>query len=273
MEAKRKLVVAAGGNGTVIEIIDTPLNREDYESRGKLLGDEYEIFGAEQAGFLVLADNHLEMTGGEFCANATRSAAVLLYQKYGTDNMSFTVSGFSDTVRASVNQLTDTTYFVEAVFPGMQAKTKQVKLEDGSPASIVDLGGIVHVVIEGTFPQEEAVYTVLHRRIIDQFSLGDRNAVGVVWYQKLKDSITMHPVVWVRVADTFHYESSCGSGAIAVGRVTNFPSIIQPSGMTISAEIGEDDIVLRSEMEMANWTHNSGVEGLKTQRLHTELVL
>lgn len=251
METVRKLVTAAGGNGTAIEIIDEPLSRSDYESRGKVLECDFESQGAEQAGFLVLSENHFEMAGGEFCGNATRSAAVLLHQVHGQDEMSFTVSGFNGTVTASVKSLTDATFYVEAAFPGMQAETQQVVLEDGSPASIVDLGGIVHVVIEGDFPADPEQYGSAHRNIVAQFNLGDRDAVGVVWCQRSAGAITMHPVVWVRAVDTFYYETSCGSGTIAVGRVTGVPSIVQPSGMTISADINEDGIVLKSEMEVA----------------------
>lgn len=250
MKTVQKLVTAAGGNGTAIEIIDQPLSRQDYESRGKVLEGDFEALGAEQAGFLVLDENHFEMAGGEFCGNATRSAAVLLHQEYGKDVMSFTVSGFDGIVNASVKPLTDTKFFVEAAFPGMQVKTEEVTLEDGTPASIVDLGGIVHVVIEGEFPSDPDEYSAQHRRIVDQFNLGDRDAVGVVWYKKSGDAVVMHPVVWVRGVDTFYYESSCGSGTIAVGRVTGVPSIVQPSEMTISADITEDRVVLKSEMEV-----------------------
>ena len=71
-----------------------------------------------------------------------------------------------------------------------------------------------------------------------------------MWYEKSQDAVVMHPVVWVRESNTFYYESSCGSGTIAVGRVTGVPSIVQPTGMSISAEISEDSVVLKSEMEM-----------------------
>ena len=127
---------------------------------------------------------------------------------------------------------------------------RDVTLEDGTPASIVDLGGIVHVVIEGEFPSKTNEYSAQHRRIVNQFNLGNRDAVGVVWYQKSGDAIVMHPVVWVRAVDTFYYESSCGSGTIAVGRVTGVSSIVQPSEMTISADITEDEVVLKSDMEV-----------------------
>lgn len=252
METRKTLVTAAGGNGTAIEIIDEPLSRGEYASRGKRLGDDFEKLGAEQAGFLVLGENHFEMAGGEFCGNATRSAAVLLYQETGAENVFFTVSGFDGTVHATVQSTNATTFFVEAMFPGMNAKMKDVVLDDGSSATVVDLGGIVHVVIMAEFPSDPDVYKVQHRAIVERFNFSDRDAVGVVWCQEQGDSILMHPVVWVRAIDTFFYETSCGSGTIAVGKVTGISSIIQPSGKIISADITEDGIVLKSEMELVS---------------------
>lgn len=250
--SERKLVTAAGGNGTAIEIIQGSLVRQDYESRGNELLENFEALGAEQAGFLVMGDNHFEMAGGEFCGNATRAVAVLLHQANGQEELTYTVSGFDGTVRSSVKPLTENSYYVESILPGMSVAMEEAALEDDSPVSIVDLGGIVHVVIEAEFPGDADEYTSQHRDIVKHFNLGERDAVGVVWCQRSGDAIVMHPVVWVRAIDTFFYESSCGSGTIAVGAVTNTRSIIQPSGKEISAEIGEDGVILKSEMEVVS---------------------
>ena len=246
----QKLITAAGGNGTAIGIVGTALTRADYESRGNKLVSDFETLGAEQAGFLIRDENHFEMAGGEFCGNATRSAAVLLYLEGAEKANSFTVSGFDGIVSASVKPLTNSTYFVEATFPGMRTDTREVTLDDGTPASIVDLGGIVHIVVEGKFPSDPVEYGAQHRKLVEKFNLGDRDAVGVVWYERADDQVVMHPVVWVRAVDTFYYETSCGSGTIAVGRVTGSPAIVQPTGKTISAEITEDKVILKSEMEI-----------------------
>ena len=175
---------------------------------------------------------------------------MLLYQEKGKDDVSFTVSGFSGTVRALIEPLTNNLFFVKAVFSQMTVRAEEITLSDGTTASIVDLGGIVHVVIEGEFPNDEKVYTSRHRQIVSELNLEERDAVGVVWFQKKLDTVMMHPVVWVRSVDTFYYESSCGSGTIAVGKVTGASSVVQPTEKTISVEIGEDYVVLSSEMEV-----------------------
>lgn len=244
------LITAAGGNGTAVRILNDPLTRSEYEHIGKDLGDRLEEFGAEQAGFLILRDKHFEMAGGEFCGNASRAAAVLFSQAFDTNEVSFTVSGFDGNVDALVSQKDASHFNVRCTFPGMPTDVKEVTLDDGTAASIVDLGGIVHVVIEAPFPVDPAVYEKEHHNITEKFNLGERDAVGVVWYERTGDAIEMHPVVWVKAINTFFYETSCGSGTIAVGRVTRVPSIIQPSGHSISAEITKDAVILSSEMEV-----------------------
>lgn len=83
------VITAANGNGTAIEVITSPLTRTEYVSRGRILGENTERLGAEQAGFLVLSQSqsHFEMAGGEFCGNASRAAAVLFSKLRGADNV------------------------------------------------------------------------------------------------------------------------------------------------------------------------------------------
>lgn len=108
----------------------------------------------------------------------------------------------------------------------------------------------MHVVIEGAFPTNPADYQQAHRSIVEEFNLGEREAVGVIWYERDHDTVTIHPVVWVKAVDTFFYEESCGSGTIAVGKVTGITSIVQPTGKRIAAGIAEGVVTLESEMEV-----------------------
>lgn len=244
------LVTAAGGNGTAIEILDKPLTRDEYATRGKALGEEMERDGAEQAGFLIPSHLHFEMAGGEFCGNASRVAAMLLSETEGRPEITFTVSGFDGKVDATVAKRSDSLYDVRCEFPGMPTEVQQVVLDDGQLASIVDLGGIVHVVVNGKFPEEPSAYQEAHREITERFNLSEREAVGVVWFDESQEGISIHPVVWVKAVDTFFYETSCGSGTIATSRVTGATNIIQPTGKTIKAEITPDRVILESEMEV-----------------------
>jgi diaminopimelate epimerase len=251
MSDRVKLITAAGGNGTAIEIIDQPLSRTAYEARGRMLGESLETAGAEQAGFLVLGSRHFEMAGGEFCGNATRAAAVLLSEAGGQERLSFTVSGFNGRVSAVVKRRSPGLYDARCEFPGLPTHVQAVALTNGLPASIVDLGGIVHVVIEDVFPKDPADYELAHARITARFGLGDRDAVGAIWCRREQGAVAINPVVWVRAVDTFFYETSCGSGTIAAGIVTGAASVIQPSGKPIQVEVANGFVALASEMEVA----------------------
>jgi diaminopimelate epimerase len=244
------VITAAGGNGTAIRVLDQPLTRTEYAKEGNELLRKTELFGAEQAGFLIPKDNHFEMAGGEFCGNAARSAAILLSEIQQKPKVSFTMSGFDGTVNATVKKTGDKTYFVECVFPDFRVIKQDVTLPKGQEATIVDLGGIVHVVLNAPFPRERKIYQALHKEITQKLNLGNRSAVGVIWIEKINNAVKMHPVVWVKEVDTFFYEKSCGSGTIAVGKVTGVCSVIQPTGKKIEVEITPKAVILKSDMEV-----------------------
>lgn len=243
------VITAAGGNGTAIEIIDDPLTRMEYSSRGRLLGENADKLGTEQAGFIVLSQGHFEMAGGEFCGNASRAAAVLFSELRNARDVSFTVSGFKGVVHATVDKRADGKYSVYCRFPGMSVDVRPAKSR-GRTVDVVDLGGIVHVVIEDKFPAQQDTYQEIHHRLTEELNLRERDAVGVVWVERKDDSVEIHPVVWVRSVDTFFYESSCGSGAIAACAVTGVSDIVQPTGKIIRAEINDDLVSLKSDVEV-----------------------
>ena len=134
------VITAAGGNGTAIEIIDDPLTRMEYSSRGRLLGENAEKLGTERAGFIVLSQGHFEMAGGEFCGNASRAAAVLFSELRNARDVSFTVSGFKGVVHATVDKRADGKYSVYCRFPGMSVDVRPAKSR-GRTVDVVDLGG------------------------------------------------------------------------------------------------------------------------------------
>ena len=250
MRKRNYIITAAGGNGTAIEILDQPLVRAAYVSRGKELGQRTAALGAEQVGFLVLPDKHLEMAGGEFCGNASRSAAILLSLATGETTVAFTISGYCGVVRARVENIQGGHFDVTAYFDRLPIDCRLRALTNGSQVTIVDLGGIVHVVIEGPFPSPANKYECCHRAIVSELNLQHRSAVGVIWITRETGGVIMHPVVWVRDIDTFFYEQSCGSGTIAVARVTGVNSVRQPTGHYISAHPNKNCVVLRSRMEV-----------------------
>lgn len=251
MDPKEYIVFAAGGNATAIALVDAALNRGEYESRGRELMQRTESSGVEQAGFLHLEARHFEMSGGEFCGNAARSAAMLIAKLSGETQFDFTMSGYEGSVEASV-EIDDRKAEVTCTFPNLKTTANAVSLPGGGEGMLVDLGGIVHVLTREPFVNDRAVYEPRHREITEALGLSQRSAVGVCWIESVEQGLLMHPVVWVRAIDSFFYETACGSGSIAVAAATHQADILQPSGQMIRVNITEEGTDLSSSMEISH---------------------
>ena len=241
------IITAAGGNATVIDTLAAPLTRAAYAARGQALIAAHAAQGVEQAGFLIRTAGaaHFEMAGGEFCGNAARAAALLLAPQGGA--VSFSMSGFAGWVQAEVARRA-ADFWVRCRFPGMRAAVQSVRLDGGSAAALVDLGGIVHVVLEAAFPAAADVFRARHRALCAQLDLLTRPAVGVIWCERVQGRVAIHPLVWVRAVDSFFYETSCGSGSIAAAVVFGVGEVRQPSGQEIEVAQDAAGIALASGM-------------------------
>jgi diaminopimelate epimerase len=253
------LVKAADGNGTAIMVLDGPKSRNWYVKQGNKLLAKFKKLGAEQAGFLILGSHpHFEMAGGEFCGNAPRAAGVVLslVKEKTVCNYSYTMSGFSGMVNASIRKMKSAnTFNTTCVFPEMKIELYKTTILGGQIVNIADLGGIVHVIIDGTIPESEAEYKATHKKVMSELCLGDWDAVGVVWRRFTMSEIVIDPVVWVKKSNTFFYETSCGSASIAVvatatGMQKRPVRVYQPTGKPIIVEIAENFVSLKSEMEV-----------------------
>lgn len=246
------IIEAAGGNATAIVVIDCDGDREWYEAQGRELMARTEHLGVEQAGFLNLNRRHFEMSGGEFCGNAARAAAMLIAHLTSENSFTFTMSGYDGPVSASVTLGNQKDADVTCSFPNMRPEARNVILSDGKNVKVVDLGGIVHVFVEGEFFNDPNFYEPLHREITNDLGLNERSAVGVCWLGESNGRVLLHPVVWVRGIDSFFYETACGSGSIAAGVATGQSEIVQPSGQVIHVDIASDGVHLTSQMEIVN---------------------
>ncbi len=205
---------------------------------------------------------HFEMAGGELCVNALRAAAILATGIPQEErSVTMTVSGLESPVKCLIVPLgktwDDMKYRVTASFSGMVREVKVAEY-DGIRATIVDLGGIVHVIVPAPFPKD---YESVHGKICESFGLSGREAVGVVWTEEAGDAIEIHPVVWVRDADTFFYETSCGSGSIAAVVATlstdGSKDVIQPTGFRMTVTMRGGIIELSSDIEVLGYEFGS----------------
>ena len=111
-----------------------------------------ERFHAEQVGFYCRptgdADGHMEMIGGEFCGNATRAFGMLIArEKGGLSQVRIETSGCDHLVSVDVDLAAGTS---RSEMPLPQS-VAAVEVE-GHPGTLVHLGGIAHLVVEGVEP-------------------------------------------------------------------------------------------------------------------------
>lgn len=258
---KYYIIAAAGGNETAIQVLEKRMNRDFYEKVGSELMANTEHLGVEQMGFLIPSEMHFEMSGGEFCGNAARAVAILFAQHLNEPEFIFTMSGFDGQVRAKVSFKNEIQAEVECFFKDMNTSVQIFDTEKYGILKIVDLGGIVHVIVDQPFPKEKEEYTNIHNEIRALLGLNERSAVGVDWIEQTDSGIVMHPVVWVKSIDSFFYETACGSGSISVAAISGERQIIQPSGESIFVDISEDGVLLKSEMEVKkSWEEISIVQ-------------
>ncbi len=186
----------------------------------------------EQVGFISFDDSGLpmrmDMMGGEFCANATRSYGLYVSQFLEGEEMAVEVlvSGFDVPLVVSVNKAASSAY-VE--LPPAKYIT-QVRLQSAT-YMVVELDGIVHTIVDDQEEDRDFVENAL-AVVKEQI---DSAAYGIMFLNPT--TCEMVPYVYVVGSDTLYREGSCGSGTISAGYYLNkekkdgFQAILkQPAG-------------------------------------------
>ena len=199
----------------------------------------------EQVGFIDFnKKTELQMAGGEFCGNATRSAANL-YLEGKAGSIKIIVNG-KDVINAGVDD-NKNAWCEIPLYHGADTITSN---DDG--IYFVKMNGMVSVVIQEniavSYLQQKSKLKEAGMNIIKKYNLEDNEAVGVMFCECIEGTIKINPVVWVKSIDTLFYETACGSGTTAVAMVKSFNEkrslvvdIIQPSEMIITANITMED--------------------------------
>lgn len=204
----------------------------------------------EQVGFLCppLGDGmaRLEMAGGEFCGNATRAFGLFTARNKGIaqGQVLVEISGCEGPVTVDVDQAAGTAR-AQMPLPRGVGRTEV----DGRPATMVDLVGIAHLVVEDVPPSLDFFEKAepLFRDI------PDLDAYGVIFLDRERG--TMTPLVKVPAAGSLVWEGSCGSGSLAaaVAQSQDAPdgpfvrSYVQPAGVV------EATVIRRDGEEVAAW--------------------
>ncbi|MBI5123375.1 D-alanyl-D-alanine carboxypeptidase family protein, partial [Candidatus Roizmanbacteria bacterium] len=181
------------------------------------------------------------MAGGEFCGNATRSAA-WEYLQGKPGKIKIFVSGATTPLIAGVLNNGE-------VFTQMPVYKNPEKIKKLSKTKfLVKMEGIIHLVIFGTGKiigcSSEKIKQIAKAEI-DSRGLQLLPAVGVIYIDSTPNKISIIPIVYVRDINTLYYETGCASGTTAVGLVlakyknksiTDLP-VWQPSGLPIKISV------------------------------------
>jgi len=197
--------------------------------------------GTEQVGFVSPGSDgeiRLRMAGGEFCGNASMSAAALHLRRTGQREgpVSVRVAGTDKPVTVSLTALSDDAWRGTVTMPQPLSVT-EAELPGGHCLPVVRFPGIAHVIYEYALSRDDA--EALARNWCRYLGA---EAVGLMLLDRAKDTLT--PLVYVPAAGTLFWETSCASGTTAVGAwlaaASGQPvtlSLTQPGGtLTIAAD-------------------------------------
>ena len=243
---KRAAVVYPSGNTTAV-VFDQMLNsdREDLNSRvmsawkNRASGQP----DVEQCCFVTQPENkgavaRVEMFGGEFCGNATRSVIQLITEGKDYQGM-IEVSGVNRPLKFTVR---DSVITLEMPLPQDGKLVTQV-----NEGTLVQLDGIAQLVVTDTAIQQSQNPRELLNQLLEQnrYGLAQQPAVGVTYYYRLTNNAEF--VVWVKEVNTVFDETACGSGTCAIGVASALDTkqnqkieVAQPSGERITTEAAFD---------------------------------
>jgi len=168
---------------------------------------------AEQVAFVH--DGRMDMMGGEFCGNASRSFA--LWQAYAApDGLSLlpapprqetvTVSGAAHPLTVSLSA--EGGVFHAAIHMPLPRRVLPLAESPLGACTLVEYPGISHLVLENAVPGAE---DVSHAHTLLSSHKAEDGCFGLLYLS----GSTMRPLVYVRDTDTLIWESSCASGTCA----------------------------------------------------------
>lgn len=237
--------MSPAGNITVFILDQLP--RESHSKAAKVLMDPGNLY-AEQVGFIEKPNNNpdgirLQMMGGEFCGNASRSfAAYMVYSGYPqvkVEHDSYVVpiqvSGLERDLICRVYPTSESHIFrasVEMPLP-LQIRVEEFVVGGEKRAVIrVDFPGITHFIVDNESLRSKTEFFHLVR---DKMAGVSFEAFGIM-YHDFEESSTI-PLVYVKDTDSLVWERSCASGTAALGAALSYLSgsdteleIKQPGG-------------------------------------------
>lgn len=187
---------------------------------------------AEQVGFVSPGtegcNTALRMAGGEFCGNATMSAAALYCMKNSLTEASVRVnaSGTDAPVTVEVRAVGDR-YACTVDMP------RPRRLTEAFDCPLAEFDGISHLIVTEPIERTAAEAAVKARCT----ALGAAG-LGLMLLDEAAETLT--PLVYVTSPETLYWEHSCASGSAAVGAY-----LAAQRGMPVDLALREPGGVLR----------------------------
>lgn len=193
----------------------------------------------EQCCFVTTPRNsralaRVEMFGGEFCGNATRSVAYLLTGGQDYKGL-IEVSGAPNPLEFEVKN-----GVVSVEMPLPRREQLATTVEEGT---LVQLDGIAQLVVTDADLRKTESPRDLLKQLLKQnkYKLKDEPCVGVSYYDQTSGKAEF--CVWVKAVNTTFDETACGSGTSAIGIAAATQAkgsvklaVVQPSGESIVTE-------------------------------------
>lgn len=230
-------------SGNITILVETPVPAEERAAVAARLMEREPA--AEQVGFLWESEDSdiaLCMAGGEFCGNATMSAAAVCAAKAGLEDGTVLVdaSGAPHPVAVALAAHPDGSWSTTLDMPTPRSVQRET-LPDGTTHPVVRFTGIAHVLLEQDAPDTKEARDEAVKTIRDWCEALGVEALGLLYLDRAQKRLT--PLVYVPAVNTTFWESACGSGTAAVGaylaKEANEPvdlALRQPGGtLSISA--------------------------------------
>lgn len=255
--------------GNVTALVECPVPVDEQPACASALMRRHPE--VEQVGFLCVdpaglepgVDAALRMAGGEFCGNASISAAACYLERTGQGGriVSLRVSGATLPVKTRLERVGEASFEAAILMPPAHAPQSVNLAYEGTrtPLALVRMDGISHLVIEAASP----FWHLLNDRAAAERAVRlwceelDCAGLGLMFLGEPgpDDTRPMSPLVYVPAADTCFWESSCASGSAASGIY-----LADRLGKPMVAKLDEPGGVLRIECDptaRTTWLHGA----------------
>eukprot|EP00768_Dysnectes_brevis_P007949 gnl/Dysnectes_brevis/694_a766_4773.p1 GENE.gnl/Dysnectes_brevis/694_a766_4773~~gnl/Dysnectes_brevis/694_a766_4773.p1 ORF type:complete len:273 (+),score=52.83 gnl/Dysnectes_brevis/694_a766_4773:131-949(+) len=202
-------VTIANPAGNITAYISTQVKPELREKVASALMKQ-SIHPIEQVAYLVpphneAADGRIEMSGEEFCGNATRAFgyALSVTSEDKRPLQMVEISGHEGMLPVSIDHDKNTST-TEMPLP---QELKTITYE-GNHLTAVCFEGIAHLIVPAPAPSESKACHMLNAFME---TVPDRDAYGIMYFTDGK----LTPLVFVPSVGSLVWEGSCGSGSVA----------------------------------------------------------